>query len=221
MKPESPATMSTAVLIIGESGTGKSTSMRHLDPTQTMLIQIVPKPLPFKAKGWARWHPETKKGNIFTTDNAAAIVRGMKGTPMPIIIIDDFQYLMSNEYMRRTGEKTYEKFTDIAKNAHTVITAATMLRADQRCYILAHSQANESGQTKMKTVGKMVDEKIVPEGLFSIVLRTVVQDGKYQFATQNNGSDTTKSPMGMFPTALIDNDLAAVDKAIVEYYQET
>ena len=215
-----PATMSTAVLIIGESGTGKSSSLRNLDPEQTILIQIVAKPLPFKAKGWARRSAEKPAGNVFHTDNAAEIVRLMKGTSKTIVVIDDFQYLMSNEYVRRTTEKGYDKFTDIAKNAHTVMTAATALRPDQRCYILAHSSSDE-GRTRIKTVGKMTDSLITPEGLFSIVLRTAIQDGKYYFATQNNGQDTTKSPIGMFSTPLIDNDLAAVDKSIVEYYADS
>ena len=210
--------MSTAVLILGESGTGKSTSLRNLDPTKTLLIQSIRKPLPFKSKGWKVRASLKADGNIIQTDDPALIEKLLRQSPHEIVVVDDFQYVMANEYMRRTAETGYAKFTDIGKNAWNVLTAATDLAEHRRVYILAHTATDENGRTKIKTIGKMLDEKITLEGMVTIVLRTQVRDGHYTFATQNNGSDTTKSPMGMFPEQYIDNDLAFVDSSICDYY---
>lgn len=211
--------MSTAVLVLGESGTGKSTSLRNLDPAKTLLIQSIKKPLPFKAKGWKTRIALKDEGNVIQTDDPALIEKLIRQSPHEVVIVDDFQYVMANEYMRRTAEKGYEKFTDIGKNAWNVLTAATDVAPNRRVYILAHTTTDELGRTKIKTIGKMLDEKITLEGMVTIVLRTQVRDGHYTFATQNNGSDTTKSPMGMFSEQFIENDLAAVDAAICDYYE--
>ena len=112
----------------------------------------------------------------------------------------------------------YQKFTDMALNYFTLIKSAAALPDDKIVYFLGHSETDVNGNEKFKTIGKMLDEKVTLEGLFTIVLKTVVQDGKYQFSTKNSGQDTVKSPMGLFDDALIDNDLAAVDAAIREYY---
>ena len=119
---------------------------------------------------------------------------------------------------RRSDEKGFEKFTDIGRHAWNILGAASDLTDGRRVYILAHTNTDDSGRTRCKTIGKLLDEKITVEGMFTIVLRTLVRDGQYFFATQNNGSDTTKSPMGMFDEQLIDNDLATVDNAICSYY---
>lgn len=212
--------MSTAILIIGESGSGKSASMRELNPAETLLIQCVRKPLPFKSTHWQRWDKEScPTGNVFVTDDSKRICTLMQKTQRPIIIIDDFQYTMAAQYMRRTDERGYDKFTDIGRDAWNVLTLAGMLPDHVRVYVLTHSNADETGRVRMKSIGKMVDQYIVPEGLFSIVLRTIANDGTYQFATQTNGSDTCKSPIGLFSERFIDNDLSAVDKAITEYYE--
>lgn len=210
--------MSIAVMVLGESGTGKSTSMRNLKPENTLLIQAVRKPLPFRAATWAPYSKQTKQGQIITTDNPTHIEGAMRTIDRPIVVVDDFQYVLANEYMRRSDEKGFEKFTDIGRHAWDILRAATDLDDRRRVYIMAHTASDEFGRTKMKTIGKLLDEKITPEGLVTIVLRTVVRDGQYLFATQNSGSDTTKSPMGMFDDLLIDNDLAAVDAAICDYY---
>lgn len=209
--------MSTATLVIGETGTGKSTSYRNMNPQETLLIQAIDKPLPFKADGWARWTPDTK-GNIFVTDKAAEIQALCLGTKRKIIIIDDFQYVMANEFMRRSAEKGYEKFTEIGRNAWDILTMASALPRDVRVYLLSHSDTNDAGRVKAKTIGRMLDEKITVEGMFTIVMRTVVRDGEYLFSTRNNGSDTVKTPMGMFADELIPNDLQAVDTIISNYY---
>lgn len=214
--------MATNTLIIGTSGTGKSASLRNMDPATTLLIQNVRKPLPFRSKAWSYFDRDNNRtGNIFVTDQWNEILAIARKTSRKRIVVDDFQYMLANEFMRRSEEKGYDKFTEIGKHAWEVITELSKLPDDVRVYILAHSDENDSGSVKMKTIGKLLDEKIVPEGMFTIVLRTHVSDGKYQFSTQNSGSDTVKSPIGLFADARIDNDLNAVDAAIVDYYSIT
>lgn len=214
--------MSIATLILGESGTGKSTSMRNLDPAHTLLIQAVRKPLPFRS---ADWKPIAKgqAGSVFVTDKSDAIVQCMDRTSRDVIVIDDFQYVLANEFMRRVtdkevGNQAFAKYNEIARSAWDVLMKAASLPDHKRVYILSHTTTDDFGHTKIKTIGKLLDEKIVLEGMVTIVLRSLVRDGSYVFSTRNSGSDTTKSPMGMFDEAFIDNDLAAVDAAIFSYY---
>lgn len=187
-----------------------------MNPSETLLIQMIAKPLPFKTKGWM---PVNEKGgNILVSCDAAYICHAMKKTSRPIIVIDDLQYLLATEFMNRAHEKGYEKFTEMARHYYDVVTTATSLDANKRVYMLSHTDVSEQGQVKAKTIGKLLDEKITIEGLLSIVLRTHVINGQYVFSTKNNGSDTVKTPMGLFADEYIENDLMAVDKAIVDYY---
>lgn len=213
--------MSVATMILGESGTGKSTSLRNFDPEHTFLIQPVRKPLPFRSKDWKPVGPDG--GSIYVTDDSAKIVSAMNRTRKEIIVIDDFQYLLANEFMRRVtdvakGNEAFAKYNEIARHAWDVLMAATSLPDNKRVYILSHTSTDDFGKTKIKTIGKLLDEKIVMEGLVTIVLRTVVQNGNYLFSTRNSGADTVKSPLGLFEDELIENDLAAVDSAIFNYY---
>lgn len=217
--------MSIATLILGKSGTGKSTGLRNLDPANTLLVQVIKKPLPFRATGWGYWDKESNRnGNIIVTEQWDFITTAMRKTKAKVIVIDDFQYLLANEFMRRTDEKGFDKFTEIAKHAWEVMRSASNLPDDVRVYLLSHIEENDAtGAMKMKTIGKLLDEKITPEGLVTIVLRTHVEDSapmdqRYWFVTQNNGLDTTKSPMGMFEEHRVPNDLAAVDAVIADYY---
>lgn len=209
--------MSIATLILGESGTGKSASLRNMNPADALLIQIVKKPMPFR--GWKYLTNENKDGNIVVASDWLSICGTMRKTKRKVIVIDDFQYLMSGEFMNRTDETGFHKFTEIGKHAYDVLMLAGSLPDDVRVYILGHTNTDDSGKTRCKTIGKLLDEKITVEGLFTIVLRTHVDGGAFQFSTVNNGSDTVKSPIGMFSFERIDNDLAMVDRAIVDYYQ--
>jgi hypothetical protein len=208
--------MSTPVLVLGESGAGKSTSMRNLDPANTLLIQVIRKPLPFKREGWQVFDPATSKGNIFQTDHVADIITLMQKTKRKIIVIDDYHYILSNELMRRFRETGYGKFSEIGYNGWNLINVASSLPPDVRVYFMAHTMTGDDGITKIKTPGKLLETYTV-EGLFSIVLRSVVRDGEFYFATRNSGSDTVKTPMDMFKDELIPNDLVVVDQAIKDY----
>ena len=218
--------MSIATMILGQSGTGKTTSLRNLNPSDVLLIQAVKKPLPFRSKEWV---PSTKgnpAGSILVTDNAQTIVGAMQRTAKPIIVIDDFQYILANEFMRRvldneTGNAAFAKYNEIARNAWDILMCAGKLADATRVYILAHTQEDDSGRIKAKTIGKLLDEKITIEGLLTIVMRTAVINGQYLFSTQNNGLDTVKTPMGMFEDEHIPNDLAVVDAAIQDFYSLT
>lgn len=209
--------MSIATLILGNSGSGKSTSLRNLDPTKTLLIQCLRKPLPFRTAGW-KVRADKSGGNIFQTDNPARIEKAMRASEHEVVVVDDYQAVMVNQLLSRTGETGYKKFEDIGKAAWDIFNAAGQLADHRRVYILAHTQTDDFGNVRMKTVGKMVDSTLVPEGYFTIVLRTQITNGIYQFSTQTNGQDCCKSPMGMFPDTLIDNDLSEVDRMICEFY---
>lgn len=210
--------MSYATLILGESGTGKTCSLRNLNPLNTLLIQPTRKPLPFRAMDWREARKKGDNGNIVVTDDPTRIITLMKKAPHDVIVIDDWQYILANVFMARAMEKGYDKFTQIGKFGFDILKVASELDYRKRVYILSHTQTGDDGVTRIKTLGKMLDDKVVPEGMFTTVLRTACIDGKYRFLTSNSGSDTVKSPMGMFESSEIDNDLAIVDNAIVRFY---
>ena len=216
--------MSVATMLLGQSGTGKTASLRCFNPADVLLIQAVKKPLPFRNAGWAPCTKGNPQGSILVTDIAPTIVGAMTRTTKPIIIIDDFQYILANEFMRRVldqakGNEAFAKYNEIARNAWDILMCAGRLPDTTRVYILAHTQEDESGHVKAKSIGKLLDEKITMEGLLTIVMRTAVINGQYLFSTQNSGLDTVKTPLGMFDDMHIPNDLAAVDAAITSYYE--
>lgn len=209
--------MSYATLILGTSGSGKTASLRNFDPEKMLLIQPIRKSLPFPSKGWKEVSKDG--GNILVVSNPAQIISAMKKTKREVIVIDDFQYILALMFMNRRNERGFDKFSDIGGAGFDICQTASELPMNKRVYILGHTETDEMGNTKIKTIGRLLDEKIVLEGMFTIVLRTNVESGNYQFQTQTNGSDTTKSPMGMFETQFIENDLNAVDERIKSYYQ--
>ena len=202
--------MGVPCFVLGHSGTGKSTSLRNFKSDEILHINVMSKPLPFKGR-----FAETYNG-----DDYKEIAKAINKTDKKTIVIDDAQYLMANEFMRRSSELGYQKFTDIANNFWTLINGITNdLPYDVIVYLLMHTDIDDNGNEKAKTIGKLLDEKICIEGMSSIVLKTAVKDGVYSFLTQNNGHDTVKSPLGMFATYEIDNDLKAVDTTIRKYWE--
>lgn len=223
--------MSKLVIILGETGHGKSRSIKNLDPSSTAIINVAGKDLPFK--GWKGKYtprdPEKAEGNIWTTQKSSTIVKILRKISaecpeFKTIIIDDFQYVMSFEFMERATERGYDKFSEIAQNALNILRAASELRPDITVFILAHSEnvydANSNLKIKMKTIGKLLDEKITIEGLSSIVLlaKIIKTDTKikYCFITNSDGTATIKSPEEMFELE-IPNDLQLVLDKIHEY----
>lgn len=218
--------MSVATMILGESGSGKTASLRNLNAGNTLLIQAVKKPLPFRSNGWQPATKENPQGSVFVSDCSEAITKAMLRTTKDVIVIDDFQYIMANEFMRRVtdievGNAAFAKYNEIARHAWDILTTATSLPDNKRVYILSHIATDDYGKTKIKTIGKLLDEKIVMEGLVTIVLRADVVNEQYIFRTKNSGKDTTKTPMGLFDEDHIENDLAAVDHALCGYYNLT
>ena len=200
--------MGLPILIIGYSGSGKSTSMRNFGADELALVNVNGKPLPFR----------TRFASVLNSDEYTRIKDFIKSCKKNIIVIDDCQYLMVNEFMRRAKEKGYDKFSDIGKALWELIRFIEELPNDVIVYFLGHIDTDDNGREKFKTIGKLLDEKVNIEGMFTTVLKTVASNGKYMFATQTNGSDTVKSPMGLFDTQYIDNDLKMVDGALRVYY---
>lgn len=199
--------MAIIVMVYGQSGTGKSASLRGFDPAKVAVINVSGKPLPFRTAM-----------KTLNTDNYEKIRAAMYKTERKSIVIDDATYLMVDEFMRTVKVTGFQKYNDLALNYFTLINQAAALPDDRIVYFLGHSEVDANGNEKFKTIGRLLDEKVTLEGKYTIVLKTVVQDGKYLFSTHNSGQDTVKTPIGMFGDDLIPNDLAAVDKVIREYY---
>lgn len=200
------------VLIMGESGTGKSTSMRNCDPATVAVVNPVGKPLPFK-NHFEMLVNETDARKItrYMKDQAAA---GKK-----LIVVDDFQYILAVPYMNRIKETGWDKYNDFGANYFEIIDVCKDLPDDVIVVYMTHLETLDNGLTTVKLIGKLLREKITIEGLFTVVLRTGVNEGKYYFYTQNSGKDTVKSPLGMFPAYAIDNDLNYVADKIRNYYE--
>lgn len=205
--------MATKILVLGDSGTGKSTSLRNMDESRVFVISCAGKPLPFRNR-FEQYKPSYER----MTQDVQQLIAQFAETDKDVLVIDDAQYLMSFQYMRRIQEGGWDKFNDIQGDFFNILLDCDYLPDNVVVYILAHTEHTQDGREKIKTIGKMLDEKITIEGLFTTVLKTFVVDGKYYFATQNSGNDTVKSPLGLFPTYAIDNDLAYVDLAIRNYY---
>ncbi len=210
---------SILIMIIGKSGRGKSTAIRTLDPTTTHLISVLGKPLPFP-EGF-----QYKEGeNLTTTSNADSVRRIMstvsRDEKITSLIIDDAQYIMATEFMDKAMVKGYAKFTLMARNIWEVLILATKLRPGLKVFFLTHEEETPT-ERKMKTLGKLLDDKITPEGISTIVLYSDVignQDKRtYIFSTQSDGYTNAKSPYLMFPTQ-IPNDFLLITKRIDEYY---
>lgn len=197
---------------MGESGSGKSASLRNFSPNEISVFNVTNKPLPFKQG----------KTKIPKIDNAtyADIANALANPNKRAYVIDDAGYLLSFEMFKRANETGYSKFTDMAKNFFDMLDFInTKLPNDIIVYITMHTEDDsEMHRVKVKTIGKMLDQNLKIEGLFSIVLRAVQTEDGYKFVTRDDMVSTAKSPIGMWEEDMIDNDLKAVDTTIREYY---
>lgn len=197
---------------MGESGSGKSASLRNFSPNEISVFNVTSKPLPFKQG----------KTKIPKIDNAtyADIANALANPNKRAYVIDDAGYLLSFEMFKRANETGYSKFTEMAKNFFDMLDFInTKLPNDIIVYITMHTEDDsEMHRVKVKTIGKMLDQNLKIEGLFSIVLRAVQTEDGYKFVTRDDMVSTAKSPIGMWEEDMIDNDLKAVDATIREYY---
>lgn len=201
------------VLIIGKSGAGKSASLRNLPTMGTVVVNVLGKPLPFRSDLDVIYCDDYNK-------IAASIARGQ----FERCIIDDAGYLITNQFMRNHaatggGNAVYQLYNDLADRYWNLVRTIQTTPGTARVYLMMHEEKTDMGDVKPKTIGRLLDEKVCLEGMFTICLRAIVNNGKHVFRTTSDGFDTAKSPMGMFTDDEIDNDLAAVDDAIVEYYK--
>ena len=204
--------MAVPVLIMGRSGAGKSASMRNCVGKDFALINVLKKPLPFRGK-----IPSVQ------TDDYVKIQKALGGCQQKSIVIDDAGYLITNQFMRGhsnegKGNGVYSLYNDLGDRFWSLIQFVVSLPEDQIVYLIMHEDKDDSGDVKPKTIGKLLDEKVCVEGMFSIVLRCVLDGEEHRFITQSANGAVSKSPMGMFADLEIDNDLLMVDNAIREYY---
>ena len=201
--------MGIPVLIQGESGSGKSASLRNFEPEEVSVFNVAAKPLPFR-----------KKLPMKASADYGLIMASIAKSSKKAFVIDDSQYLMCFESFRKAKDTGFGKFTDIALNFYNLVQFVINQTApDVIVYFLHHTETDSNtGKTKAKTMGKMLDNQLTLEGLFSIVLLCVADGKKHSFITQSDGYTTAKSPMEMFDL-VIDNDLKLVDQTIREYYE--
>lgn len=214
--------MSLPVMIMGKSGSGKTYSLKQFNKDEVSVISVEKGRLPFKTEIKPIRIPESFNNDeikSYAQLNAAKyswLQMAIKSAPTKAVVIDDSQYLMANELFDRSKEKGYDKFTDLAANFRNLIHFINNLNQDDKIvYFLHHSEPDSDGLAKVKTVGKMLDEKLVVEGCFDIV---ILCDNK-TFVTQSDGRSTAKTPEDMFESIEIPNDLKAVDVAIRKYYE--
>ena len=200
--------MGIPCLILGESGSGKSASLRNFEPADVSIFNVAAKPLPFRKKLPSR-----------ATSDYSAIMHGISQSQKKAFVIDDSQYLLCFESFSKAKETGYGKYTDMALHFYNLVQfVIRQTPPDVIVYFLHHTDTDaNTGKIKAKTMGKMLDNQLTLEGLFAIVLMCYTDGKKHVFITQSDGLTTAKSPMDMFPPE-IDNDLKAVDTAIREYY---
>ncbi len=199
---------SVPILLIGKSGSGKSTSLRNFTKDEVAVINVLGKPLPFKS--------DIKAPKI---DDYANIINQIKLTKKNVIVIDDANYLITNEFIEKTSIKGYDKYNEMAKGFFDLINAIKNIDGGKTVYLIMHEDTDDDGNIKPKTIGKLLDDKVNIQGMFTVCIRSVFENGQYIFKLKTNGQDCVKTPFGMFNQDSIENDLKAFDKVVREYYE--
>ena len=205
--------MGEAVLIYGRSGSGKSRSLVNFGEDEIFLVQTIKKRLPFR---------KAFKYSM-VTDKVDTIMAGLQKMPTKVAVIDDAGYLMTNEFMKRhsggnKGSSSFDLYNDIADSFWNLLNSVKALPDDVIVYIIMHEDTNDYGETKLRTIGKLLNDKVCIEGMCTVVLRCVIEGDQHYFLTQGTGTDVSKSPEGLFDELKIPNDLKAVDSAIRNYW---
>jgi len=198
---------SVPILVVGKSGSGKSASLRNFKKDEIAVANVLGKPLPFKSDIEA---PKVDDYNV--------IIEAIKRTDKKIIVIDDAGYLLTNDFMNKSSVKGYDKYNDMANNFWNLVNSIKDIDGGKTVYLIMHEDTDEFGNIKPKTIGKLLDDKVNLQGMFTICIRTMFENGKYIFRLKTNGQDCVKTPIGMFDEEEIENDLKIVDTKIREYY---
>lgn len=207
--------MGIPVMIIGKSGSGKTTSLRNFDENELYLIKVLGKPLPFRKQF----------ESTFQTDDYQAVAKALTKTQKKSIVIDDAGYLITNHFMKNhasagKGNGVFTLYNEIGDRFWQLVEyVINNLPEDKIVYFMMHEEKNDIGDVKPKTIGKLLDEKVCLEGMFTIVFRCMTDNDKHVFRTKTTGADVTKAPIGMFEDEEMDNDLKVVDTAIRQYYR--
>lgn len=199
---------SVPVLLIGQSGSGKSTSLRNFKGDEVAVVNVLGKPLPFKS--------DIKAGKC---DDYATILKAIANTPKKTIVIDDANYLITNEFMNKSSVKGFDKYNEMGNNFFNLINGIKNIQGGKTVYLIMHEDTDENGNVKPKTIGKLLDDKVNIQGMFTICIRSMYDNGNYIFRLKTNGQDCVKTPFGMFESDSMDNDLKAFDEVVREYYE--
>ena len=216
--------MSEPVLIMGESGAGKSYSLRNMTPDSTLIVSVDGKRLPFKASEWPKIRSDNPKGSFYIPPREApyskvkAAIKAAVDNGKKSIVIDDSQFLMGNEFFAKAMDLGLVKFSVLGQNFWKLIEFARDLPDDVIVYFLHHIEKDPFGHIKPKTIGKMLDEKGSVEGRFTICLLAEKVEGEHVIHAQLDDQSSVKAPFGMFEKSPMDNDLMQIDKSIREFW---
>jgi hypothetical protein len=199
---------SVPVLLIGQSGSGKSTSLRNFKGDEVAVVNVLGKPLPFKS--------DIKAGKC---DDYAKILNAIANTDKKTIVIDDANYLITNEFMNKSSVKGFDKYNEMGNNFFNLINGIKNIEGGKTVYLIMHEDTDENGNVKPKTIGKLLDDKVNIQGMFTICIRSMFDNGNYIFRLKTNGQDCVKTPFGMFEAESMENDLKEFDKVVREYYE--
>lgn len=199
---------SVPVLLIGKSGSGKSASLRNFKKDELAIANVLGKPLPFKS------NLEAPK-----VDDYATILKAIEHTDKKVIVIDDANYLITNEFMAKSSVKGFDKYNEMGNNFFNLINGIKNVKGGKTVYLIMHEDTDDEGNVKPKTIGKLLDDKVNIQGMFTVCIRSMFENGKYIFRLKTNGQDCVKTPIGLFEDEEMENDLKLVDEKIREYYE--